>query len=276
MTTHGLGFIGGGRVTRIILGGLEKAGRRPRGCVVSEPDQRVAAGLIRLFPDLIVSGADCAPPAAQDIVFGALHPPVLRDMLPELGPRLRPDSIFVSLAPKLTLDQLVRGLGEFQRVVRMIPNAPSIVGHGFNPVSFRPALTHDERRELLHLLEALGECPVVEEGLLEAYAIITGMGPTYLWFQLRVLEELGCSFGLTADQARVALSEMCGGASQVWFESHLSPAEALDMIPVHPLREDEPVIAGIYQNRLRSLYAKLRPSIASEAAFKNVIKEDIS
>jgi len=268
MTDKKLGFVGGGRVTRILLGGFKKAGCWPRGCVVSEPNQNTAAALARDFPDLVVSRADCAAPGTQDIVFGALHPPALRGMLPELARRLRPDSIFVSLAPKLTLDQLTQGLGGFRRVVRMIPNAPSIVGHGFNPVVFSSCLEDGEQRELQQLFGALGECPTVEESLLEAYAIITGMGPTYLWFQYREIVELGVSFGLGRQSAEEAVFRMAEGAARTMFLSGLPPETVMDLVPLRPLAERESVIRDSYRSLLPSLFEKLTrgPGLAGDVA----------
>jgi pyrroline-5-carboxylate reductase len=38
MLTKSIGFVGGGRVTRILLGGWAKAGQTPREVVVSDSD----------------------------------------------------------------------------------------------------------------------------------------------------------------------------------------------------------------------------------------------
>ena len=58
----------------------------------------------------------------------------------------------------------------------------------------------------------LGASPEVPEGDLEAYAVLTGMGPTYLWFQLYELLALAEGFGLGRAAAAEALGGMVGGA----------------------------------------------------------------
>jgi len=50
MNSRSIGFIGGGRVTRILLGGLERAGARPAACVVCDTDSTVLDALRRRFP----------------------------------------------------------------------------------------------------------------------------------------------------------------------------------------------------------------------------------
>jgi pyrroline-5-carboxylate reductase len=42
------------------------------------------------------------------------------------------------------------------------------------------------------------------------------------------------------------------------FESGLTPAEVMNLIPVKPLAEEEPIIKEYYRNRLTALYKKLK------------------
>ena len=45
------------------------------------------------------------------------------------------------------------------------------------------------------------------EDKLEAYAILTAMGPTYFWFQWQELLQIGLSFGLDALEIETGLAE---------------------------------------------------------------------
>ncbi len=140
----------------------------------------------------------------------------------------------------------------------MIPNAPSVVNEGYNPVAFGPGITKKEKEDLSRLFKKLGDCPEVDEEKLEAYAIITAMGPTYLWFQLFELFDLGKSFGLTDKQAWKGIKKMLKGALETIDESGLSPDEVMDLIPVKPLGEDEAMIRNAYRTKLTGLYQKLK------------------
>ena len=96
------------------------------------------------FPDVRVALNNNREAAAQDLVFLGLHPPALVNSLADIKADLKKDAILISLAPKLTLAKLREGLGGFNRIVRLIPNAASIVGEGFNPVVFSEALNRQE------------------------------------------------------------------------------------------------------------------------------------
>ena len=258
MSAKSVGFVGGGRVTHIILGGWEKAGRMPAKTVVSDINLDVLNRLQGCHPGIQIVHNDNRTPASQDLVFIGLHPPAVSTCLGEIKSCLKPDSILISLAPKLSVTKLADALGGFNRIARLIPNAPSIVGEGFNPVSFSGGLSGEERTEIATLLGALGKCPEVDEGKLEAYAVLTAMGPTYLWFQLHELQKIAESFGLSRQEAETGAFEMVAGAAKTLFGSGLAPEEVMDLIPVKPLAEEEGNIKAAYHSRLESLYAKLK------------------
>jgi pyrroline-5-carboxylate reductase len=258
MSYSGIGFIGGGRVARILLSGWKKANALPGNIVVSDPNAETLAKLKTDFPTIEITG-DNRKVAAQSVVFIAVHPPAMMATLADIRDSIMGCRLVVSLAPKFTLAKLAEALGGHMNVARMIPNAPSVIGAGFNPMTFSPSVSGEAKQEFRSLMTTLGECPEVAEGKLEGYALLTAMGPTYLWFQLQALREVAAGFGLTDDEVVPALSHMVSGATRTLLESHLTPAQVMDLIPVKPLADDEAAIKAAYQNRLPALFAKIKP-----------------
>lgn len=258
MKERTLGFIGGGRVVRMMLGGFKKAGRMPAEIVASDTNPDVLKKLQSVFPEVQALQNNNRKAAAQDLVFLGLHPPAVESCLADINDSLKPDAILISLAPKLSIGKLKEGLGGFDRIVRLIPNAASIMGEGYNPIVFSGSLNQQEKEEMHALLGALGECPEVGEEKLEAYAIVTAMGPTYLWFQWQELRDLAVSFGMAPAEAETGLTEMVVGAVKTLFGSGMTAEEVMDLIPVKPLGEEEKIIRAMYKSRLGPLYEKLK------------------
>jgi pyrroline-5-carboxylate reductase len=255
-TQQRIGFIGGGRVARVLAGGWRHAGAVPRAIVVNEPDDAAFGKLAEVCPEIRRGSVEDA--AAADVVFLALHPPVLGPILPALRPCLGAQAVVVSLAPKISMGALAAGLGT-TRVARMIPNAPSIIGRGYNPVAFGAGIDAAGRDALAALFAPWGAWPEVPERDLEAYAILTGMGPTYYWYQWQALREAAAQFGLSPDRADEALRLMLDGAVATLLESGLSPAGVMDLIPVRPLQAIEESVSAAYGTALPALYAKIKP-----------------
>ncbi len=256
MTAHTVGFVGGGRITAIFLQALGGRGLALDRVTVSDVNAEVLAGLASRFPGVTTTASN-ADAAACERVFLALHPPALKAVLPEIAGRVRRDAVVVSLAPVVRLARLSELLGGFGRLARVLPNAPSIVGAGFNPVAFGDGLPAEARAEIESLLDGLGAHPAVPEETLEAYAILAAMGPTYFWFQWQELRTLGASFGLGAAEVDTALRAMLDGATRTFFDSGLPAERVIDLVPVRPLADAEAEIGKAYRERLPALHAKL-------------------
>ena len=252
-------FIGGGRVARILIEGWRRGGQVPNRVVVLEPDEAALNSLEDLAPE--VSEASPGSIGDCDCVFLAVHSPVMEAAMKGLASELAPDAVVVSLVPKIRSEVISEVLGP-TRIVRMIPNAPSAIGEGYNPVFFSEAVDPESKAALTELFAPWGEQPEVAEADLEAYAIVSAMGPTYFWYQIQALRELGVSFGLSEAATDAAVSKMLSGAVSCLLEKG---PESMDLIPVRPLEELEPIVKEAYDAKLRGLFGKLsaRPVVVA-------------
>lgn len=258
MSFNSIGFIGGGRITRIILQGFQRAKVRFSNITVSDINLENLQKLKESFPEICISYNDNLKAAGQDIVFISLHPPVMSSLLQEIKTELKPESVVVSLAPKFTIEKIADHLDGFGRIVRMNPSAPSIVNAGFNPVCFSDTVSGNERSELTELFRALGDTPVVSEEKIETYAVFTAMGPTYFWFQFYELQKIITKLGLNELEFQEGMTKMLNGSLKTMF-SELAPADVMDLVPVRPLGEAEETIKALYAEKLIQIYNRIRP-----------------
>ncbi|MBN1167704.1 MAG: NAD(P)-binding domain-containing protein [Methanospirillaceae archaeon] len=250
-------FIGAGRVTRIILEGLARKNSLPDRIIIMDTDTGISQKLAESFPMIEQKTEPDEAIRTADFLFIGLHPPVVVEMLKQVTPYLGESTVIVSLAPKIKITTINQITGTDRAVIRMIPNAASYVNQGYNPVTFGPACTDAFRKAFSDLVLPLGLMPEVPEERLEAYAVITAMGPTYLWFQIAELISLGESFGLTRDDATRAVLSMTIGAVETVKESKITLEAVIDLIPVKPLADHEEAIRSMYKETLTGFYKKL-------------------
>lgn len=248
-------FIGGGRVTRFLLEGWKQAGVLPGKVLVCDPDQALLRNLLSDFAG--VQASELSAVEQTPLIILAVHPPVLKTLLSEMRGGVSPSSIVLSLAPKVSIAAIQSAL-EVRQVVRIIPNAPSAIGRGYNPVAFAEDIDSITARELKRLFAPWGESPTVPESDLEAYAIVSAMGPTYMWFQWQVLRDLAAGFGLTRKMADEALLATIAGSAELLLATGRDPEQVMDTIPVKPMQPDEEVFRTAYSTRLTALYEKLK------------------
>ena len=252
-----IGFIGGGRVTKILLKGFKNKNMKFDKIVVTDINPEVLTNLKKQFPE--VESSDTKGAARQDIVFIALHPPVVMDTLELIKNDVKSEAIVISLAPKINLPKLSMKLGHVKNLARLIPNATSYINEGYNPVTFSADFDPSQKKVVLGLLQSLGTTFEVSEEKLESYAIMSAMLPTYFWFQWRELAEIGGKIGLSDEESKKSIYETIIASLDLMYKSDLSATEVIDLIPVKPIGEHEPEISEIYNSKLIALFEKIKP-----------------
>ncbi len=259
MKNQSIGFIGGGRITRIILQALKNAQVSVNRIAVFDPQEAVLTTLKERFSEIEVSADEIGEAACADIVFLAVHPPVLMETLGKINTLLRPEAILISLAPKITIQKMQEALGGHPSIARINPSASSIINEGLNPVCFAQGISESVKQTILDFMKPLGASPEVPEQKIEAYAMISAMGPTYFWPQIQRLKELAIQFGMEEAEAESVITDMLWGTTETLFNSGLSYEEVMDLVPVKPLAEVEPIILGYYNQYLTGLFNKIKP-----------------
>ena len=252
-----IGFIGGGRVTRILLQGFINKNAKFSKIVVTDTNLDVSGNLKKSFPDIQVENASAA--ALQDIVFISLHPPVVMDTLELIKGSINSNTIVISLAPKITVAKISSKLNQVKNIARLIPNAASFINEGYNPVCFSSEFSRNVKQQVLDLLRLMGNTFEVPEEKLESYAIMSAMLPTYFWFQWKTLAEIGQKIGLSEKESKDSINDTLIASLNLMFKSGLNPEEVMDLIPVKPIGEHEAQIAEIYKTKLIGLFEKIKP-----------------
>jgi len=257
MRTKSLGFIGGGRITKIFLQAFANKKAEFQSIVVFDTNAEVLNALKKQFPHIKIA-ENLQQTALQSTVFIALHPPMIMETLDKIADTVSNDTIVISLAPKITIEKIASKL-KTANITRMIPNATSYINEGYNPVTFATGFAKNEKQVVMELLKFLGNTFEVAEPKLEAYVLLSAMLPTYFWFQWKELTKLGTPMGLTEEESNVAIQQTLLAAMNLYFESGLSPEQVIDLIPVKPIGEHQIQITEIYQSKLMSLFEKIKP-----------------
>jgi pyrroline-5-carboxylate reductase len=254
---NSIGFIGGGRVTKILLQGFKNKSVKFSKVVVADTNPEAVVNLKKHFPE--VEAADASTAAGQEIVFISLHTPVLMETLELIKGVVKTDSVVISLAPKISLAKLSLKLGHVKNLARLIPNATSFINEGYNPVTFSGGFAKSEKEEILDMLRLLGTTFEVAEEKLESYAIMSAMLPTYFWFQWTELAEIGQKIGLSEKESKDSIFDTLIASLNLMYKSGLPPHEVIDLIPVKPIGEHEQQISEIYRTKLIGLFEKIKP-----------------
>lgn len=259
LTEQTIGFIGAGRITNIILHAWEKHPLHFEKILVYDVNPEKTEHLINTYTHIEKVDSIQTLAKRSKIIFLAVHPPVVSEVLSSIrSTNISEDVLIISLLPKITIAKITELLGKTHAIARVIPNAPSYMGKGYNVYCTSEEIDENTETWIKQLFLPLGSFKKVNEPLLESYATITGMGPTFLWFLFNEFYLQALKTGMNQEQAKEAVNEMIKGASDVLFNSALTYEQTLNLIPAYPFKENEETIKNIYRTGLEALYQKLK------------------
>ncbi len=125
-----------------------------------------------------------------DIVLLAVKPQVMPSVATGLRDVMTDGQLVISIAAGLTLERLCDWLGT-ERVVRVMPNTPSLVGQGAAAIALGPATSEEDRHVVLQLFEAVGRAVVLDQHHLDAVTGLSGSGPAYVYQMIEALSDGG-------------------------------------------------------------------------------------
>ena len=116
------------------------------------------------------------------VVVCALKPSLVAQVLPQYGPLLNKETLFMSVAAGVPLSTYARLLGAAHTTVRVMPNLASSVGWGQSLFCAHTSLDAFLLEKVTSLLKVLGHViPVENEDMLERLTPLVGCGPAYLF-----------------------------------------------------------------------------------------------
>ena len=208
-----IAFIGGGNMSRALVGGLVKRGFDPALVIVAEPGADTRAALTRdLGVSTTADNADAVRRAR--IVVLAVKPQIIAQVVQALAPALQATRpLVISVAAGIRTNELARWIGPGVPVVRAMPNRPALVGLGATGLYAGADVGQPEREQAGRLLEAAGVVVwVPEEGDLELVTALSGSGPAYFFRLAQLMAEAGAAMGLTPAVAHQLAAQTLAGA----------------------------------------------------------------
>ncbi len=225
-----LAFIGGGVMAEaMIAGALEKQLVAPTQIFASHPRSKRAEELTHRH-GIQVTTSNLEAARAADIVILCVKPQRLKHIFNELGGKIEPGQLLVSIVAGATSASLAEKLNH-PAVVRAMPNTPAQIGQGITVWSSTPPVTEQQKEQVTGLLSALGdEMWFEEERFVDMATAISGTGPAYVFLVMEALIDAAVHLGFSRQDARELVTKTLLGSVLFAQESQKHPAELRNMV----------------------------------------------
>lgn len=225
-----IGFIGCGNMGKAILGGLINSGQVPASHIwVYTPSAHNVAALREQYG---INAAQNAQEIAQqtDIVFGAVKPNIMLNVFSDIASSLNKDTVVVSIAAGITLNQLATALGYDRKIVRAMPNTPALVNAAMTSVTPNALVMQDDIDEIVSIFRSFGQAEVVPETMIHSVVGVSGSAPAYVFMFIEAMADAAVLGGMARPQAYRFAAQAVMGAAKMVLETGEHPGVLKDSV----------------------------------------------
>jgi len=155
-------------------------------------------------------------------------------------------------------------LGGKQRVVRVMPNTPCLVGCAASGIAPGSHTTNNDLLTVVKLFESVGVARVVPEPMVDAVTGLSGSGPAFVFAMIEAMSDGGVRAGLPRETATVLAAQTVLGAAKMVLETGQHPGVLKDAVasPAGTTIEGLSVLerAGVRGAFIDAVYAAARRS----------------
>jgi pyrroline-5-carboxylate reductase len=217
-----IAIIGGGSMGEALLSGLLRAGRQVKDLVVAEKHPDRVKYLSATYSVLVTTVADAVDTATYVIV--AVKPADVETVIGDIAEAAAKaesdaaEQVFVTVAAGVTTAFYENKLPAGSPVIRVMPNAPVVVGGGVSALARGRFATPDQLKAVSAIFDAVGGVLSVPESQLDAVTAVSGSGPAYFFLMVEALVDAGVAAGLSRSVATDLVVQTMAGSAAMLLE----------------------------------------------------------
>lgn len=163
------------------------------------------------------------------VILLAVKPQSFAAVSKSLGEQSTAGKLFISILAGVPLAALQQGL-RTERVVRVMPNTPCLIGQGAAAFSASATLEERDAQLVTQLFSAVGIVVPVAENLLDSVTGLSGSGPAYVYTMIEALSDGGVRMGLPRNIATALAAQTVAGAAQMVLSTGEHPGVLKDRV----------------------------------------------
>lgn len=225
-----IGFIGAGNMGMAIINGLiaSKIVKPNQIAIFNKHQDKVK----QLSKEIGIQAAESAEQLAKtaDIVVIGVKPNVVPSVLASIKSSLTKKTLIVSIAAGVTIESMEAIVGTDHKIIRVMPNTPSLVREGVSSLSENNNVTASELKTVVTMFESLGLAQVVPESLIHAVVGVSGSAPAYVFMFIEAMADAAVLAGMPRAQAYQFAAQAVLGSAKMVLETGKHPGELKDMV----------------------------------------------
>ena len=225
-----IGFIGAGNMGSAMIGGICAASLFPADHIIASDYS--AAALEKMQNKFSIKTTVSNVEAAQksDILFFAVKPNKLDEVIAQIADHVRPDCIVVSIVAGKTIASIETAFAKDIKLVRAMPNTPALVGEAMSALCPNPNVSEEELSLIQQIFCCFGKAEVVPESLIDAVVGVSGSSPAYGYMFIEAMADAAVADGMPRAMAYKFAAQSVYGAAKMVLETGEHPGALKDAV----------------------------------------------
>jgi pyrroline-5-carboxylate reductase len=220
--------IGAGKIGELVVSGLLRAGRPVDQILVTARRPERGAALAEQYGVRVVDNLTAVVEA--DILAIAVKPQDAGVLLDEIGAKVPPGKLIVSLCAGLPTGFFAVRLPEGTPVVRVMTNTPALVDQAMTAISAGPHATGEHLAVVEEMFRPLGSTIRVPESQQDAVTALSGSGPAYFYLLVEAMIDAGILLGLPRQVAHELIVQTAIGSAVMLRDSGEHPVKLREAV----------------------------------------------
>lgn len=226
-----IGFIGAGQMAKSLAVGIARSEGKNVRFIISDPNEAACVSFEEIVGSIsdVSRGRDNQTVASDcDVVFLAMKPQFIHEAI-EGVPFGKNNPLIVSIVAGVDIFQLERLTGT-ERLIRVMPNTPCLIGQGVCAVAAREGLCQEDVGLIKGFLKSIGKVVEVDERMMDSVTGLSGSGPAYVFSFLESLIDGAVLVGMPRETARQLAIQTVRGATAMLEQTGEHPAVLRDRV----------------------------------------------
>ena len=225
-----IGFIGCGNMGKAILTGILSSNEIERNNIYvatkSEESRKNIENQFKVNTTLNINEVA----KVSDILFIAVKPNIFKDVLLNIKDNISNDTIVISIAAGVSIEDMETWIGDNHKIVRTMPNTPALVGEAISAICPNKSLNEEELEEVCTIFNMFGKCEILEEKYFHGFIALCGSSPAYVFVFIEAMADAAVKLGIPRNKAYKMGEQAILGSAKLALETGKHPGELKDMV----------------------------------------------
>lgn len=230
MEKRKVGFIGCGKMAQAMVNGMLQSSFMQREDIFASTKSIESAQMIMENFQIETTLDNKQVAGFADVLIIAVKPHLYGEVIQEVSSYVKKETILVTIAAGIDLAYIESQMSKEIKVIRSMPNTPSLVGEGMTVFCANDKVNENEIAFMKDLFASFGQVEMVDESLMDYIPAISGSSPAYVYMFIEALADGGVRSGIPRDKAYKLAAQAVLGAAQMVLETGKHPGILKDEV----------------------------------------------